>query len=88
MGVNVLTGDLTFRSLKPCNLKTCSKRYVQKFQFSVLRVLLKIIKNVMTVVCTGSFCFSDLKADFENTYDLDESIFVGLKGEACDGRIF
>ena len=26
------------------------------------------------------FVFRELKAYFENTYDLDESIFVGLKG--------
>ena len=55
----------------------------KNFNFLYCMYYSKSLKNVMTVVCTGSFCFSDLKAYFENTYDLDESIFVGLKGEAC-----
>ncbi|KAI0220610.1 hypothetical protein LSAT2_027896 [Lamellibrachia satsuma] len=45
----VLTGQLTFHSLKPCNLARCTKREVRRY--------------------------------FENTYDLNESIFTALKDD-------
>ena len=88
MAVFQPNGKHVLRSLKPCDLSSCTKRLehflaLRKLNYIAMcsshLVIRSVVKRKLTFVFL--FCFSEIKEYFENSFDLYETLFTALKGE-------
>lgn len=88
MAVFQPNGKHVLRSLKPCDLSSCTKRLEHFLALRNFIAAMCFSHLVYPVGCKWKltflffFCFREIKEYFENSFDLYETLFKALKGES------